>query len=149
MNTRDTRGFARDVVVAVAVVAVLYALAEGLQFQPLQIPGYLLIVGFDVLERTFGAAGQYYYIWFSLYLGAIGLVGAGVTQVLRRRGTDELPGWRLAAGSALAVVGVMAVVFGVAVLAGTGQLNPFLITGAAGAVLLVLAAVVGGAVDPF
>lgn len=149
MNAQATRVLARDVLVAVAVVVGLYALAEGFQFQPLQIPGYLLIVGFDVIERTFGAAGRYYHVWFALYLAAIGLVGAGVAQVVRRLSSEDLPGWRLAAASALAVVGVLAVVIGLAILGGTRQLAPVLITGGIGAVLLVLAAVVGGVVDPF
>lgn len=147
MIAGSTRDLARDVLVAVAVVVGLYALAESVRFQPLQVPGYLLIVGFDVIERTFGAAGRFYHVWFAVYLAAIGLVGGGVAQVIRRRSGDGLPGWRLAAASALAVVGVLALGLAVTVLAGAGQLAPALILGAAGAILFGLAAIVGGPVD--
>ncbi len=46
------RSFIRDVIVATLVLVCLYGLAQGVQFQPIQITGYLLIVGFDQLEGT-------------------------------------------------------------------------------------------------
>lgn len=147
MIAGSTRVLARDVLVSMAVVIGLYALAEGLQFQPLQVPGYLLVVGFDVIERTFGAAGPYYHLWFGLYLATIGLVAAGVAQVIRPWTGEGLPGWRLAASSALAVIGVLAFGLAATVLAGAGQLAPVLILAAAGAILLGFAAIVGGLVD--
>lgn len=56
-STNPRLTFIRDTIVATVVMVCLYGLALNVQFQWLQIPGYLLIVGFDVLEVTFGSAG--------------------------------------------------------------------------------------------
>jgi hypothetical protein len=67
---QSNRGtFVRETVIAVMVIVALYApVAVGVEFRPAIIPGYLLIVGFDILEVTFGAAGAYYPVFFETYL---------------------------------------------------------------------------------
>lgn len=143
--SRRQRAFARDAVVATLVLAVLYGLL-GVPVGPLQIPGYLLVVGFDALEVAFGSAGGAYEVLFAAYLVGLGLLGAGIAGVLRARDGDSA--WRVATAGALAVVGTISLLFGLAVLVGTDQWAPVAITGAAGLVLLALAGWLAGWVRP-
>ncbi|AHZ21893.1 hypothetical protein E6P09_08145 [Haloferax mediterranei ATCC 33500] len=140
MNRTRSYVFARDATVATAVLVGLFVL-RYVQFQPLQIPGYLLIVGFDVIEAVFGSAGANYDVLFAAYLVGLGVVGAGVAQVVRQnsKGTD-IHWWRLGAASALALLGVVSLLFAAMVLFTTTQLTPVYVTGAAGLVFLALAA---------
>jgi hypothetical protein len=142
-----SRTFLRDVVVATLALAALYGLAWGVQFQPVQIPGYLLIVGFDAVAELVGPAGSNYTIYFSLYVLGLGVVGAAVSAALRRQSheTDRL-GVRIGVAGALAVVGVLSLLFGLAVLLGTSQRTPVLVTGGAGVVLLGLAGWLAGVI---
>lgn len=140
-----SRIFVRDAVVSTLVLVGLYGLAKGVQFQPVQIPGYLLIVGFDVLEGLFGAAGSNYYLLFALYLLGLGVSGAALSTVLRTQSRQaDLSIWRVGMAGALAVVGLISLLYGGVILAGTTQLTPGLITGVVGIVLLVLAGWLGG-----
>lgn len=125
-------------------VIVLYGLSTGVQYQPLQIPGYLLIVGFDMLEVTFGSAGTYFDVLFAAYLLGLGLVGAVLVHALRTRTHESVPSWRLGVAGALIVVGVLALLFALAVLYGSTQLTPVLITGTTGLILLALAGWLAG-----
>lgn len=134
--TSRQRAFARDAAIATLVLVVLYGLMD-VPFAPVQIPGYLLVVGFDALEVAFGSAGGAYEALFAAYLVGLGLVGAGIAAALRAR--DGGPAWRLATAGAVAVVGTLSLLFGLAVLVGTGQWAPVAITGVAGLVLLALA----------
>lgn len=143
------RTFVRDAAVATLVLVGLYGLARGVQFQPLQIPGYLLIVGFDALERAFGAAGPGYHLLFAVYILTLGVIGAALSIGLREQSRRTgLSWWRLGVAGALAVVGCLSLLFGVAVLAGTSQLAPAAITGITGLGLLTLAAWLAGLVGP-
>lgn len=81
--------FVRDAVVATAVVVGFYALARSSGFQPFQIPRYLLVVGFDLLEATFGSTGGDYAVLFAAYLFGLGLIGAAVAHTFRRRGARK------------------------------------------------------------
>ncbi|WP_227377461.1 hypothetical protein [Haladaptatus halobius] len=81
---RHGRSFVRDAIVATVVLVGLCGLAQSIQFQPIQIPGYLLIVGFDLLEVTFGSAGANYDVLFGAYLLGLGAVGTAGNHVLRR-----------------------------------------------------------------
>ncbi|KAB1191910.1 hypothetical protein GJR96_00035 [Haloferax sp. MBLA0076] len=137
MNRTQQGTFARDAVVATAVLAGLYLLGYGVQFQPLQIPTYLLIVGFDLVEAAFGSAGANYDLLFAAYIVGLGLVGATVAHVLRlwARETD-LSQWRLGAAGAVAIVGTLSLLFGLRILLVGGQLTPVLVTGTAGLILL-------------
>lgn len=148
-STPSTRlTFLRDVVIATLVLAGLYGLAWGVQFQPVQIPGYLLITGFDAVEELVGAAGSNYAILFSLYILGLGVIGGSVSALLRKRSREtDLPGLRLGMAGALAVVGVLSLLFGLVVLLGTSQLTPVFVTGAVGVVLLGLAGWLAGLVE--
>lgn len=142
-----TRTFLRDVVVAALVLAGLYGLAWGVQFQPVQIPGYLLIVGFDAVEGLVGASGGNYAIRFSIYILGLGVVGATVSAVLRKQSRETgLSGLRLGMAGAFAVVGVISLLFGSVILLGTSQRTPVLVTGAAGVALLGLAGWLAGVI---
>ncbi|WP_232702518.1 hypothetical protein [Halobacterium wangiae] len=139
--------FLRDTVIATVVLAGLYGLAVGVQFQPVQIPGYLLLVGFGVLDRTVGPSSASHPVLFAAYLLALGFVGATVAHVLSTRVTPlRRPWWRVGVAAALALVGVLSLGFAVAVLLGTSQLEPVLVTGAAGLLLLGLASWLSGLV---
>lgn len=142
--SRRQRAFARDAVVATFVLVVLYGLLD-VPFAPLQIPGYLLVVGFDVLEVTFGSAGPAYPVLFGAYLAGLGIVGAGIAAALRARDGDSA--WRLATAGAFALVGVLSLLFALGVLVGTGQWEPVAITGATGLVLLAVAGWLAGVVE--
>lgn len=140
--------FVRDAVVATVAVVGLYGLAQGVQFPPTQIPGYLLVVGFDLLEMAFGSVGAYYDVLFAAYLLGLGLVGAAVAHVFQGWTREtERPGWRFGVAGALAVVGALSLLFGLAVSLGTDQWAPTLITGAAGLVMLALASWLGGLIE--
>ena len=130
--------FVRNTAVATGVVIGLYGLAVGVPFQPLQIPGYLLIVGFDLLEVVFGSAGNNYDILFAVYLLGLGIVGASVTHVLSGLAQD-FPRWRSGVAGAFSVVGILSLVFALNVFLGTSQIVPVLTTAAAGLVMLAFA----------
>lgn len=49
MSHADRGSFSRDTLVATVILACLYGLTYGIQFRPLQIPGYILIVGFGTI----------------------------------------------------------------------------------------------------
>lgn len=139
--------FLREAAVATAVVVVLYGLAHGVQFAPFQIPGYLIIVGFDALESVFGAVGRGYPVVFGAYLIGLGLIGATVAHLLRDR-LDGEPWWRLAAAGAFGVVGALSLLFCGFILVGTTQGEPVLITGVTGVAFLAAAAWLAGYFDP-
>ncbi|NHN40678.1 hypothetical protein G9C85_03380 [Halorubellus sp. JP-L1] len=132
------RTFVRDTGIATGVLVGLYGLAVGVQFQPLQIPGYLLIVGFDLLEVAFGSAGDHYDLLFAAYLLALGVAGATVAHALSGLARD-VPRWRVGVAGALSIVGVLSLLFALSVLLGTSQTTPVLVTAAAGLVMLAVA----------
>jgi mannose/fructose/N-acetylgalactosamine-specific phosphotransferase system component IID len=146
--------FVRDALIATVAVVGLYLLGEGVQFQPLQIPWYLLVVGFDVLEAVFGSAGQNYDVLFAAYLVGLGVVGGLVASLVRgqmgeriRRPDSARAALRLGVAGALAVVGVISLLFASVVLLGTSQLAPVLITGVTGLVMLGVAGWLAGVFD--
>jgi|GEM_PF-1125644 len=136
--------FVRDAVAATLCIVALYGLFELVPVRPLVIPGYLLIVGFDSLEATFGSAGAFYYLFFGLYIVGLGLVGGLAAHSIRRAThATDLPAWRLGLAAGFAVVAVIAFLFAAMVYAGTTQSEPVRIASATGLVLLVLAVLVG------
>ncbi len=144
MNRRRSVSFARDVVVATVVVVGLYGLAF-VEFQPVQIPGYLLIVGFDTLEAASGSAGSNFDVLFYAYLVGLGVAGGVISQLLRSLTGDEVPGWRLGVAGALVVAGLLAFSFALLVLVGSSQLTPALIAGVTGLVSFAIAGWLAGA----
>ncbi len=143
MNRHRTVSFARDVVVATVVVVGLYGLAF-VEFQPVQIPGYLLMMGFDMLETAFGSAGSNFDVLFYAYLVGLGLVGGVLGHLLRTWTDDDVPGWRLGVAGALVVAGLLALSFALMVLVGSSQLTPVLIAGVTGLVSFAMAGWLAG-----
>lgn len=141
------RTFVRDTAVSALVLVGLYGLVHGVQFPPLQLPGYLLIVVFDVLEGIFGPAGSEYHQFFAVYLLGLGMIGAAISTILREHAREtDLSSWRVGTAGALAVIGVLSMLFGVVVSIGSSQLLPVLITGIAGLGLLLVAGLLAGLV---
>lgn len=93
MNLAGRRTYIGDASVALGLFVGLLALTR-LQFQPVQIPGYLLIMGFDAPQNAVvpGLGGPAYTVLFGLYL--VGLAGFGglIAGRLRERfdGTARL-----------------------------------------------------------
>lgn len=136
--------FVRDAVASTVGIAGLYGLFEMVPVRPLVIPGYLLIVGFDLLEAVVGSAGSFYQLFFALYILGLGLIGGLAAHGIRRAAdATDLPPWRLGLAAGFAVVAVIAFLFAAMVYTGTAQSEPVRIASATGIVLLVLAALVG------
>lgn len=143
--TTTRRAFARDTLVATLILAGFYGLGWGVQFQPAQLPGYLLIVGFDAVERVFGGAGAAHSLLFAVYVFGLGSVGAAIAGRLRSRsGRTPRPWWRTGMAGAVAVLGSLSLLFAVGLLIGTGQRVPVLITGTAGTTMLAVAGWLAG-----
>lgn len=140
--------FVRDAIVSTLVLVGLYGLARGIPFQPVHIPGYLLIVGFDALEGLFGSAGSAYPLLFAVYILGLGVSGAAIATVLRTRSPETpLSRWRVGMAGALGVVGTISILYGVVILVTTSQLVPVLITGVVGGILLALAGWLAGLIS--
>ncbi|ESP87592.1 hypothetical protein [Candidatus Halobonum tyrrellensis] len=129
----SSRTLLRDWVAAAAVLGGLYALAYGVQFQPLQVPGYLLLVGFDAVEFVlpeFGSSTAYD-LGFACYLGVLAALAAVGASAARARGaTGPLVG----VGAGLAAVGTLALLLGAVVYLPVGG-TPLAIVAGTGLVL--------------
>ena len=139
------RTLLRDAVVAGAVVAGLYGLFYAVPLPPFAIPGYLMIVAFDALEAVLPSfpSSTAYDAAFATFLAALALLSGLTASWARTRGS--LDGWRSGAGSALAVLGTLALVVGVGILqSGNVQVVPVLIVTGTGIALLL-----GGAAVAF
>jgi hypothetical protein len=143
--TRRRRLFVRDALASTVLIVGLYGLAKTTQIQVLQIPGYLIIAGFDMLEMLFGSSGSLYELLIATYLIGLGILGAIISTGLRAlSGGAALPSWRAGVSGALAILGALSLLFGLSLVFGSSQLSPGLTSVAAGLVLLVLAALVSG-----
>lgn len=111
--------FVWNTVVATVILASLYGLSYGVQSGPLQIPGYILLMGFG----TFGGAvgpESLFPVLFSIYLISLGAVGAAAVHVVRRRlSENHFAGWRLGVAGALGITGVLSILFTAVALSGT------------------------------
>lgn len=89
MVSADRRPFLRDAGVALGLFAVLLAFTQ-LRFQPVQIPGYLLILGFDAPQNRLlpGLSGVGYRLGFGLYLLGLAAIAGRTAAWLRRRFGD-------------------------------------------------------------
>ncbi len=144
----------RDVAVASGVVAGLYALAVVVPFQPLVVPGYLLLVGYDAIEGALPVLSGFYAVGFPLYCYLLAVLAAAVARRLRAAGAPNA--WRPGAAAALLVVGGLALTLAVGVYAPLGGAGgaggsatespwtPFLIVAGAGAALSGLGAYLAG-----
>ena len=140
--------FVRDAMVATSLLGSLYAVAPYSEIRALQIPGYLLIVGFNILEGVFGAVHSYFDVFFWLYIAGLGLLSATLAHGFRTLASKTtLPAWRVGLAGALTVVAMIAFVFAGIVYSGTTQTEPIRILSATGVVLLALAALLADVFD--
>lgn len=140
--------FVRDTVVATALLGLFLAIAPHSGIRALQIPGYLLIVGFDILEGIFGAVHSFFDVVFGLYIVGLGLLSASLAHGFRSLASKmELPAWRVGMAAGLTVVAGIAFLFAAIVYSGTTQSEPVRILGASGIVLLLLAALFADVFD--
>lgn len=129
----------REVAIAFAVIAVLY-LVRFIRFQPLQIPAYLLIVAYDLVEVALPVLAPYHPVGFPLFLYLLAVVGAGAARRLRTG--EEGTAWGRSIGGVALVVGTISLAFGAFVggplVSATDNPTPLAITGATGAILLLV-----------
>lgn len=89
---RDLLGWllGRDVAAAFLVLVGLVALAANVGVQALQIPGYVVLVGFDVLQNPLfpDAAGAAFTAAFAAYLWMVAVGVAAVYRWIRSRRTE-------------------------------------------------------------
>lgn len=127
----------RDVAVAFAVVVALY-LVRVVTVQPVQIPAYLLIVAYDVVEVALPVLTPYHPVGFPVFLYLVAVVAAGLSRRLR---SGDGTAWIRTAGGVALVVGALSLAFGALVggplVAPADNPTPLAITGATGLVLLV------------
>ncbi len=133
--------FGRDVAIAYAILVALYLL-KSVPFQPAQIPPYLLIVTYDLVEVAIPFLTPYYPIAFPLFLYVLAVSGAGITR--RRRVPDsDQSAWLQTLGGVCLLVGILSLGFGAFVggplVASTDNPTPLAITGATGVVFLAVA----------
>ena len=128
----------RSVAIAYGVLVALY-LVRHVRLQPIQIPAYLLIVSYDLVELALPAIAPYHPVGFPLYLYLLAVVVAAATRRLHH---DGEPDWRRVAGGVSLAIAALS--FGFAALVG-GPLvapadnpTPLAITGATGIVLAAL-----------
>lgn len=130
----------REVAIAFSILAVLY-FVRFIRFQPLQIPAYLLIVAYDLVEVALPILNPYHSIGFPIFLYLLAIVGAGAARGLRA-GVGDDPAWARTIGGVCLVIGVLSLLFGVFVggpmIAATDNPTPLAITGATGIILLLV-----------
>ena len=140
-GTRRNALFGRDVVIAYALIVALYLL-KFVPFQPGQIPPYLLIVAYDVVEGVLPVLTPYYPLGFPLFLYVLALGGASITRALRVTDNDR-SAWLQTLGGVCLVIGILSLGFGAFVggplVSSTDNPTPLAITGVTGVVLLGIA----------
>ena len=130
----------RGVAVAFAIVVGLY-LVRLVRFQPVQLPAYLLILAYDVVEASAPAVAPYYPVGVPIFHYLVAVVAAALARRVRPAGADV--SGRGAAGGVALVVGVIsllvAAMVGGPVVAPSDNPTPLAITGAAGLLLVAVA----------
>lgn len=103
----------RDVWVAFAIILGLVILGRSVVWQGLQIPGYLIVLGFDLLQNPLapGLAGPAFWAGFLVYCYGLAVVAGTVTRRLRARVLDDSTArtWRYPLAGVLVLLGVLAV----------------------------------------
>lgn len=127
----------REVAIGFGIIAALY-LVRVIRFQPLQIPAYLLIVAYDVVEVAVPFLTPYHPVGFPVFLYLLAVLAAALA---RGAGTSEdRIHWRRSAGGVCLLVGTVSLVFGAFIggplVALADNPTPLAITGATGVVLL-------------
>lgn len=128
----------RAVAVAYALLVGLY-LARTIRLQAVQIPAYLLIVAYDLVEVVLPVLTPYHPIGFPVFLYLLAVVGAAVTRRLTTGPPAGTVGLRAAGGVCL-VVGLLSLAFAALVggplVAPTDNPTPLAITGTTGLLFL-------------
>jgi hypothetical protein len=130
-----------DVAIAYAILVVMYLL-KFVPFQPVQIPPYLLIVTYDLVEVALPFLTPYYPIAFPLFLYVLAVSGAGITRKLRATDSDQ-SAWLQTLGGVCFIIGIISLGFGAFVggplVSPTDNPTPLAITGTTGIIFLVVA----------
>lgn len=128
----------RDVAIAYALLVALYLL-KFIRFQPVQIPPYLLIVAYDLIEVALPFLTPYHTIGFPLFLYVLAVIGAAITRRLQTV-DSERSAWLRTFGGICLIIGTLSLAFGAIVggpvVSPTDNPTPLAITGAAGIILL-------------
>ena len=127
----------RPVAVAYGVLVALYLLRH-VRVQPLQLPAYLLVVAYDLLELAVPALTPYHPVGFPVFLYLLAVLASAVA---RRLGADGAAPTRVAGGVALVVAAIalgFGAIVGGPVVSATDNPTPLAITATTG---LLLAAV--------
>ena len=128
----------RDVAVAYGVVIALY-LVRHVRFQPLQIPAYLLIVAYDLVELALPVLTPYHPVAFPVFLYLLAVLAAGVARGL---GGEGIPSSTAVLGAVAVVVAALsfgfAAVVGGPLVAPADNPTPLAITAATGLLLTAL-----------
>lgn len=136
----------RDVAIAYALIVALYLL-KFIRFQPVQIPPYLLIVAYDLVEVMLPFLTPYHPIGFPVFLYLLAIVGASITRRFRAPSGGQIA-WLQTLGGVCLVVGVLSLGFGAfvggPVVSPTDNPTPLAITGATGIIFFVVAWVLLG-----
>lgn len=103
----------REVAIGFAVLAALYY-ARFIRFQPLQLPAYLLIVGYDLVELALPILDPYHGVGFPVFLYVLAILGAGAARGLRAGG-ETGSAWTRTLGGVALVIGMLSLVFGAVV----------------------------------
>ncbi|UPV76893.1 hypothetical protein M0R89_20725 (plasmid) [Halorussus limi] len=131
----------RDVAIAYAIIVGLYFL-KFIPFQPVQLPPYLLIVSYDLIEVALPFLSPYYPTAFPLFLYVLAISGAGITRKLRVTDSEQSP-WLQTLGGVCLIIGVLSIGFGVFVggplVSSTDNPTPLAITGTTGIIFLGIA----------
>ncbi|RRJ28801.1 hypothetical protein [Halocatena pleomorpha] len=74
-------------VVTLAVLVVLFVASEWIAMRFLQIPGYLIMAGFDLLQNTLlpGLTGTAFWALFAAYLTVISMAIGYIVHQMRTR----------------------------------------------------------------
>lgn len=138
MVRADGRPFVRDAIVAAVLLAGLSGLPYGVQFRPLQIPGYILLVGFGTFGGAIGPEALFP-VTFGIYLLSLGVVGAIAVRAVRRRIPDDYSAsWRRGMAGAFGVLGALSLLFTGVAFSGT-QMDAVVLTGISALLFLSLA----------
>lgn len=131
----------RDVAIAYALIVALYLL-KFIEFQPVQIPPYLLIVAYDLVEVALPFLTPYYPIAFPLFLYVLAIGGAGLTRKLRATESEQ-SAWLQTLGGVCLIISIFSLGFGAFVggplVSPTDNPTPLAITGTTGIIFLVVA----------
>lgn len=127
----------REVTLAFGVIVLLYLL-KYVRVQPIQIPAYLLIVAYDIVELAVPILNPYHPVGFPVFLYVLAVVAAAVARRFKPHGDGM---WTRAAGGVSLLVGTISILFGTfiggPVIAASDNPTPFTITMTTGMVLLV------------